>query len=192
MGVLIAGLVLFLGIHSVRIVADDWRTARIGDWGAGRWKALYSVASIVGLVLVVWGYGLARQHPVVLWNPPAWTRPVAGVLVLLAFVLLAAGRVPGNAIKARVHHPMVLAVKTWAFAHLLANGTLADLVLFGPFLVWAILSFRAARRRDAAAGTVYPEGTLGRTFAAVAAGVLVWALFAFSLHARLIGMQPLP
>ena len=192
MDVLIAGLVLFLGIHSVRIVADDWRTARIAAWGAGRWKALYSVASIVGLLLVVWGYGLARQHPVVLWNPPAWTRPVAGVLVLLAFVLLASGRVPGNAIKARVHHPMVLAVKTWALAHLLANGTLADLVLFGPFLVWAIFSFRAARRRDVAAGTVYPEGSLGRTAAAVAAGVLMWAVFAFYLHARLIGMQPLP
>jgi uncharacterized membrane protein len=192
MGVLIAGLVLFLGIHSVRIVADDWRTARIAAWGPGRWKGLYSLASIVGLVLVVWGYGLARQHPVVLWNPPAWTRPVAGVLVLLAFVLLAAGRVPGNSIKARVHHPMVLGVKTWAFAHLLANGTLADVVLFGPFLLWAIFSFRAARRRDAAAGTAYPDGTPGRTFAAVAAGVVAWAVFAFYLHARLIGMQPLP
>ncbi len=192
MGVLIAGLVLFLGIHSVRIVADDWRTARIAAWGPGRWKGLYSLAAIAGLVLVVWGYGLARQHPVVLWNPPSWTRPVAGVLVLLAFVLLAAGRVPGNSIKARVHHPMVLGVKTWAFAHLLANGTLADVVLFGPFLLWAIFSFRAARRRDAAAGTVYPEGSTGRTVAAVAAGVVVWAVFAFYLHARLIGMQPLP
>jgi len=192
MGVLIVGLVLFLGIHSVRIVADEWRTARIAAWGPGRWKALYSITSIVGLVLVVWGYSLARQHPVVLWTPPSWTRPVAGVLVLLAFVLLAAGQVPGNSIKARVHHPMVLGVKTWAFAHLLANGTLADAVLFGPFLLWAILSFRAARRRDAAAGTVYPEGSTGRTVAAVAAGVVAWAVFAFYLHARLIGMQPLP
>ena len=110
--------------------------------------------------------------------------------VLLAFVLLAAAYVPRNGIKARVHHPMVLSVKLWAFAHLLANGTLADVLLFGSFLVWAVLSFRAARRRDRAAGTRYPAGSLAATLATVVIGGVAWALFAFRLHEWLIGVRP--
>jgi len=120
MGVLILGLVLFLGVHSVRIVANDWRTQVIAQRGEGAWKGLYSVLSVVGLVLVVWGYGLARQQPVVLWVPPVATRHIAALLTLVAFILLTAPYVPRNGIKARLHHPMVLGVKVWAFAHLTA------------------------------------------------------------------------
>ena len=145
---LILGLLLFLGLHSVRVFAEPWRLTVRARLGENTWKGLYSLLSLLGLVLVVWGYGLARAQPVVLWTVPAWTRHLAAPLTLLAFVLLVAAYVPGNALKARLHHPMVLGVKLWALAHLLANNTLADLLLFGGFLLWSVLSFRAARARD--------------------------------------------
>ena len=190
MGVLILGLVLFLGMHSARIVAEDARGRFIAQRGAGAWKGLYTVVSIAGFVLIAWGYGLARQQPVVLWASPVWVRHLASLLTLLAFVLLAAAYVPRNGLKARLHHPMVLGVKTWALAHLLANNTLADVMLFGGFLVWAALSFRAARARDRAAQAVYPPGTLAGTLVAVVAGVVAWAAFAFWAHGAWIGVRP--
>lgn len=190
MGILILGLVLFLGVHSVRIVADGWRSATIARIGEGAWKGVYSVLSIAGFVLIVWGYGLARQAPVVLWSPPVAMRHVASLLTLLAFVLLFAAYVPRNAIKAKLKHPMVLAVKVWAFAHLLSNGTLADVLLFGAFLLWAVLDFRSARGRDRAAGTVYPAGTMAGTAGAVVVGVAAWVAFALWLHAAWIGVAP--
>jgi uncharacterized membrane protein len=191
MTMLVLGLVLFLGVHSVRIVAEGWRGRVIGRLGEGPWKGLYSLVSIVGFVLLVWGYGLARQQPVVLWTPPRGMAHLAALLTLVSFVLLAAAYVPRNQIKARLHHPMVLGVKVWALAHLLANGNLADVVLFGAFLLWAVLSFRAARQRDRAAATVYPAGTAAGTAAAVAVGLVAWAAFAFWAHERLIGVRPL-
>jgi uncharacterized membrane protein len=148
------------------------------------------VASIVGFALIVWGYSAARQDPVALWAPVLWARHLASLLTLVAFVLLAAAYVPGNGIKAKLHHPMVLGVKTWAFSHLLANHTLADLLLFGGFLVWAALSFRAARGRDREAGTVYPPGSAARTAIAVVVGLFAWAVFAFWAHGALIGIRP--
>jgi uncharacterized membrane protein len=190
MTVLIVGLVLFLGAHSVRIFADGWRSAQIAKRGEGPWKGLYSLVSIAGFGLIIWGFGLARQDPVVLWAPLAWTRHVAALLVLIAFVLLAAAYVPRNAIKARLHHPMVLGVKVWAFAHLIANHTLADVVLFGSFLVWAVLDFRAARARDRAGAVTYPAGTTGATLVTVVAGVVAYGVFALWLHAWLFGVRP--
>jgi uncharacterized membrane protein len=187
---LILGLLLFLGAHSVRIVADDWRTRVRARLGEGPWKGGYTVVSLAGLALVAWGYGLARQSPVILWDTPVWTRHLAALATLVAFVLLAASQVPGNGIKARLHHPMVLGVKVWALAHLLANNTLADLVLFGSFGVWAVFSFRAARARDRAAATVYPPGRAVPTAVAVVGGVVAWAVFAFWLHGMWIGVRP--
>ena len=189
--VLILGLVIFLGLHSVRIVADGWRAQTITRIGAQPWKGLYSLVSIVGFGLIVWGFGLARQQPVQWWSPPPAMRHVAALLTLLAFVLLAAAYVPGNGIKARLHHPMVLAVKVWALAHLLANGNAAHVVLFGAFLVWAALNFSAARRRDRAAATVYPAGNAAATVGVLIVGVVAWAVFAFWLHGWLIGVRPL-
>ena len=191
MSYLVLGLVLFLGVHSVRIVADGWRTQMRARLGEGAWKGLYSVASVVGLVLVVWGYGLARQQPVVLWNPPVGMRHAASLLTLIAFVLLAAAYVPRNVFKARLHHPMVLSVKVWALAHLISNGNLADVVLFGGFLVWAIFDFRAARQRDRALGTSTPSGTLAGTAMTGVLGLVAWAAFAFWGHALLIGVSPM-
>jgi uncharacterized membrane protein len=190
MTVLILGLIVFLGAHSVRIVADNWRTAQIKRLGEGPWKGIYSLVSIAGFGLIIWGFGLARQQPVVLWVAPDAMRQVAALLTLIAFVLFAAAYVPRNSIKSRLHHPMVLSVKTWAFAHLLTNGRLADVLLFGAFLAWAVVCFIVERKRDRAALTQYPAGTAGATAATVAVGAAGWALFAFWLHGLLIGVRP--
>jgi len=190
MSVLILGLIVFLGAHSVRIVADDWRSAQVARLGAGGWKGMLALASLAGFVLIVWGFGQTRLDPVVLWHPPTWTRHVAGLLTLVAFVLVAAAYVPGNHLKAAVGHPMVAGVKVWAFAHLLANGTLADVVLFGSLLAWAVIDFVSARRRDRAAGVRYPPGLAARDVLAAVIGVAAWAAFAFYLHGRLFGVRP--
>jgi uncharacterized membrane protein len=190
MTVLILGLLIFLGAHSVRMVAEPWRAAQIARLGQNGWKGLFALVSAIGLVLVVWGYGMARGHPIVLWTPPTWARHVAALLTVPAFILLAAAYVPGNRIKAVLGHPMVAGVKIWALAHLLANGTLAAVVLFGAFLIWAIADFASARRRDRAAGTTYPAGTLARDVVVFVIGLASWALFAFLLHGWLIGMRP--
>ena len=187
---LLAGLLLFLGVHSTRVFADNWRNQTRERLGALPFKGIYSLLSLVGLVLLVWGYGVARQQPVVLWNPPVATRHLAALLTLFAFVLLAATYVPGNQIKARLHHPMVLGVKVWALAHLLANGTLGSVLLFGSFLVWAIVLFAASRRRDRREHTVYARGNARATGITVVVGVLAWAAFAFWLHRALIGVAP--
>lgn len=188
---LVIGLVLFLGVHSVRIVSDGWRSQMLTRLGDGPWKGVYSLVSAVGLALIVWGYGLARQQPVVLWVPPVGMRHAAALLTLVAFVLLAATYVPRNGIRARLHHPMVLGVKVWALAHLLSNGTVADVLLFGGFLLWAVASFRAARQRDRAERTVYAPGTGAATGITVVVGAAAWAAFAFWAHAWLIGVAPL-
>ena len=190
MTLLILGLVLFLGVHSVRVFAEGWRGGVRARLGEGAYKGLYTLASVAGLVLIVWGYGVARQQPVVLWLPPVWTRHLAALLTVPAFILLVAAYVPGNSIKAKMHHPMVLGVKVWALAHLLANGTLADVLLFGGFLVWAGLSFRAARQRDRAGQVSYPAGRMGPTLVTLGVGLAAWAGFAFWAHAVLIGVRP--
>ena len=191
MTLLIFGLVLFLGVHSVRIVAEGFRARQIARLGDNAWKGLYTLASIAGFALIVWGFGQARLQPLVLWATPPWLMHVAALLTLPAFVLLAAAYVPGNGIKARLHHPMVLGVKVWAFAHLLANNTLADVLLFGSFLLWSVLSFRAAKARDRAAGTSDAPGTASRTLATVAIGIAAWAAIAFWGHAAFISVRPL-
>ncbi|MEP6998101.1 MAG: NnrU family protein [Betaproteobacteria bacterium] len=190
MSLLILGLIVFLGAHSLRIFADSWRTAQVARMGEGPWKGLYSLVSIAGFVLLIWGFGRARADTTVLWQPPSWTHYVAALFTLVAFVLVVAAYVRGTRIKSVLHHPMILGAKSWAFGHLIANGTLADVVLFGGFLVWAIVDFGASRRRDRAVATVYPAGTAGRDAIAIAIGVLAWAVFAFYLHERWIGVLP--
>ncbi len=190
MSLLILGLVLFLGAHSVRIFADGWRTQMVQRLGASGWKGLYAVLSLIGFVLICYGYGAARQQPVVLWAYMTWPRHLAALLTLPAFVMLAAAYVPGNIIKATLKHPMVLGVKLWAFAHLLANNTLADVLLFGGFFVWAVLDFRSARQRDRASQVVYPPGRLAPTLVAVGVGISAWAAFAFWAHTAWIGVRP--
>ena len=187
---LIVGLLLFLGVHSTRVFANDWRNQTLARIGEKPFKGIYALLSIVGFVLLVWGYGQARQQGVMLWNPPVATRHLASLLTLIAFMLLAAAYVPGNQIKAKLHHPMVLGTKVWALAHLLANGSLADVVLFGSFLLWSVLLFAASRRRDRRLQTVYAPGNAGATALTVAVGAVAWAVFAFWLHRVLIGVSP--
>lgn len=187
---LITGLLVFLVLHSTRIVADDARTRFIAARGEMAWKGIYALVSIIGLALIIYGYAEARTAPIPLWQPPAWTRLVAALLTLPALIMIVAAYVPGNGIKARLKHPMLLGTKLWAFAHLLSNGTLADLFLFGGFLVWAVFCFRACRQRDRAAGTVYASRGVMRTIVAVVVGTIAWFVFAMYLHAILIGVAP--
>jgi uncharacterized membrane protein len=190
MPILILGLVLFLGVHSVHMLAPGWRKRAIARIGFLPWKGLYAVAAIVGLALIVIGFGMARTSPHLLYAPPAWLRHLNALFTLAAFVLVAAAYVPRNHFKAKVGHPMLAGVKLWALGHLLATGFLHDVVLFGAFLAWAVGDFAASRRRDRIAGTVYPVGTLAGDAMAVFAGVAAWAIFAFLLHQRLIGASP--
>jgi uncharacterized membrane protein len=188
MTILALGLFLFLGIHLSRALAPAWRDAQVARLGDKGWKGLYTVASLAGFGLVLWGFSLARQNPVVLWPRIPGMNHLAALLTLFAFVLLAAAYVPRNHLKAKLRHPMTLAVKVWALAHLMANNTLADVMLFGSFLVWAVLVFRAARRRTEPA----PQpGTAAGTALTVVVGAAAWAAFAFWGHAALIGVRPL-
>jgi uncharacterized membrane protein len=189
--ILILGLLIFLGVHSLRIFADGWRERQIARLGAKRWKGLFALVSVIGFVLICWGFGLARQQPVVLYVPPLWLRHLNALFTLIAFVLFFAARVPGNHFKAKLGHPQVLAVKVWAFGHLLATGMLHDVVLFGAFLLWAIVLFAVSRRRDRLAGTTYPAGTVRGDALTVLIGLVAWVIFACWLHLWLIGVSPM-
>lgn len=191
MSVLILGLLIFLGVHSLRIFANDWRNRQLARLGEKRWKGLYALVSLVGFALICWGFGLARQHPVILYVPPMALRHLNALFTLIALVLVAAAYVPHNHAKQRLGHPMVAGVKVWAFGHLLAVGMLHDVVLFGSFLLWAVVLFVVSRRRDRLAGTVYPSGTLRGDVLTVLVGVAMWAAFAFWLHLWLFGVNPL-
>ena len=186
---LLIGLVLFLGIHSVSIVARPWRDAQIAQRGEGAWKGLYTVVSLIGFVLIVYGYGVARQSPVVLYAPPSWTRHLALLLMLPVFPLLFASSLPGR-IKTAAKHPMLLATKLWAVAHLVANGTLADVLLFGGFLAWAVADRISVKRRPQPAAAVEPARPINDVIALVG-GLLVYAVFVIWAHAWLIGVSPL-
>jgi len=186
---LLGGLFLFLIPHSLRIVADGWRTRMIARIGLLSWKAGYALVSLAGFALIVIGYADARTS-LVLYDPPHFTRYIAGLLMLIALVLVAAAYVPRNHFKTALGHPMAAGVKLWAFAHLLSNGRLSDVILFGAFLAWSVMSFIAARRRDRAAGTVYPQGDEMRTMLTVIAGVGAWAVLVSGLHQVLIGVPP--
>lgn len=190
MGLLILGMVLFFAPHSVRLVADGWRSATIARIGMSAWKGLYTLVAIVGLIVLIYGYGAARADPTVLWTPPAWGRHATALLTLIAFILVAATYIPGTHIRERIGHPMLAGVKAWALGHLLSNGTLADLLLFGVFLVWAIVQFVVSRRRDRAEGRTRPAAGWGRDVAAVVVGVVATGVFAMWLHVPLIGVRP--
>lgn len=191
MALLILGLLIFLGVHSTRIFAEGWRAQMIQRIGPMPWKGLYTVFSIVGLVVIVVGFRHARQESTVLYVTPDWMKHVTAVLMMVAFILFVAAYVPKNWFKAKFHHPQVLSVKTWAFAHLLSVGVVADVVLFGAFLVWSVVLFAASRRRDRENHTVYPPGNAVGTTLAIAFGLIAWSVFALLLHGPLIGVRPL-
>lgn len=196
---LILGLVLFLGAHSVRIFADDWRSRTIEAWGEKTFKGIYAVVSLVGFYALIVGYSEARMQPFVIWQPPIATRHISVLLMLFASILLVATYIPRNHFKVRMGHPMILSVKVWALSHLLANGNLADLVLFGTFLAWSVLIFRVSRARDRANAAAQsmeelaqaPQAKLTATLAAFVLGALLWASITFHLHALVVGISPM-
>lgn len=187
---LVAGLVVFLGTHWVGAIAPRWREAQIARIGERRWKGAYSLVSIVGFVLLIWGYGRARADAVVLWTPPTWAPHATALLTVVAFVLVVSAYVPQTHFRTWLGHPMTAGVGAWALGHLLANGTLRDVILFGAFLVWSIAVYASRRRRDREAGVVYPPGRLARDAVAIAVGVVAALVFALFLHGPLIGVRP--
>lgn len=189
MGYLVLGLVLFLGVHSVSIVAPDWRdrtAARLGN----AWRGIYSLVTVAGLVGIVWGYRSARQIPVVLYAPAPWTEYVTALLMLPVFPLFIAAYFPGR-IKSATQHPMLVSVMLWALAHLITTGILANVVLFGSFLVWAVVdrisfTWRTQRPIPGAPSTKLNDGI------AIVVGLVFYVIFEHWLHVRWIGVQPLP
>lgn len=194
--VLILGLLLFLGVHSVSIVAPAGRDRLVAKMGEGAWKGLYSLVSAVGLGLIVWGYGLARENPVLVYSLPGGMRHLAALVLLPVFVLLLAAYLPGR-IQRATKHPMLLAVKLWALGHLLAQsvtgGSLADILLFGGFLLWAAAD-RVSLKRRAQAGTLRTVPVLPASGAndliAVVGGLALYVLTVMWAHAALFGVRP--
>lgn len=188
MSMLLLGLVVFLGVHSVSIVAPAWRDAMAARLGVGAWKGLYSLVSLVGFALLLKGYALARLEPSLVWVPPAGLRHVAALLMLPVFPLLFATYLPGR-IRAAAKHPMLVAVKLWALAHLLANGMLADILLFGSLLVWAVLDRISLKRRAPRATPAAPANPVNDILAVVL-GLAVYVLFVMGGHRTLFGVAP--
>jgi hypothetical protein len=198
---LISGLVLFLGAHSTRIFADKWRTRTIQAWGDKPFKAVCALVSLLGFYGLIVGYAQVRLEPFVVWQPPIATRHISVLLMLFASILLVAAYIPSNHFKVRLGHPMVLSVKVWALAHLLSNGNLADVILFGAFLAWSVLNFKSARARDRASAEMQVQVLVDRvpstlpklaaTLGTVVVGAGLWALITFVLHARVVGVSPL-
>jgi uncharacterized membrane protein len=189
MAVLIIGLAIFLGVHSIAIVSPELRNGAVQRFGEGVWKGLYGLISLAGFVLIIYGFGLARHSPVVLYAPPSWMRHVAFLLMLPVFPLLVAAYLPGR-IKSATKHPMLAAVKFWAFAHLLANGSLADVLLFGGFLAWAVLDRISLKRRPPQTLRTAPAGPFNDAIAVVL-GLALYGLFIGWAHVRLFGVSPL-
>lgn len=186
----IAGLILFFGIHAVAIVAPGWRDRMAKQLGDLPWKGLYSLVAIAGFVLLAWGYGIARQTPVILYDTPYWMRHVAALLMVPVFPLLLAAYMPGR-IKATLKHPMLIATKTWALAHLLVNGGLHDVLLFGGFLAWAVAVRISLKRRPVRPIPAFPP-TKFNDISAVALGLILYFAFVKWLHVEWIGVVPLP
>lgn len=186
---LIVGLILFLGVHSVSIVNEPWRDRMSSRLGEMTWKGIYAIVSLVGMVLIVYGYGVARYDPLILYSPPVWLRHVAILFLLPVFPLLLAAYLPGRIQKA-LKHPMLVAVKLWAFAHLLANGALADLLLFGGFLAWAVAERISLKHRTPRPIIGAPESNKNDIIA-VLGGLLVYAVIVLWLHRQLIGVPVL-
>ncbi|HRX70862.1 MAG: NnrU family protein [Candidatus Competibacteraceae bacterium] len=188
MSVLILGLVLFLAVHSISIVNEPWRDRLAASIGERLWQGLYSLASLIGFSFIVWGYGLARQEPMPLYLPPAWLRHIALLLMVPVFPLLLAVYLPG-CIQAKVKHPMLAATKLWAFAHLLANGMLADVLLFGSFLAWAVV-YRISIKRRVAHPVLGAPPSRWNDWIAVIGGLALYVAFVLWLHLWLIGVAP--
>jgi uncharacterized membrane protein len=191
MTLLVLGLVVFLGLHSTRIISESGRERAIARIGEGPWKGIYSLVSVVGFVLIVWGFARARYDAAQVWTPPAGARHITMLLMLVALILFASFIFKRSHIAVMTHHPMLWSVLLWSAGHLFANGSAADLVLFGAFFVWSAADLVSSYARDRRNGVVYPEPQLGATAGAVVAGLVVYALLIGGLHLWLFGVSPL-
>ncbi|KQV64571.1 NnrU family protein [Rhizobium sp. Root1220] len=192
MTLLIVGIILFLGLHLLRVVAPVLRRSMIASLGENGWKIGYSIASILTLILLIYGFGQARLVTGVLYNPPVWMAHIAITLMLIAMICLVASLLPAGHIAVKTKHPMVLSVKIWALSHLLANGETSSVLLFGAFLGWGvILRISLKRRQRAGEVTLRPFVSAKYDLYAVILGAVAWALITFKLHELLIGVSPL-
>ena len=192
MTLLIVGIILFLGLHLLRVVAPVLRRSMIASLGENGWKIGYSIASILTLILLIYGFGQARLVTGVLYNPPVWMAHIAITLMLIAMICLVASLLPAGHIAVKTKHPMVLSVKIWALSHLLANGETSSVLLFCAFLGWGvILRISLKRRQRAGEVTLRPFVSAKYDLYAVILGAVAWALITFKLHELLIGVSPL-
>ena len=195
MTLLVLGLILFIGIHAVTILRTQ-RAALIGRLGEGGYKGLYSLVSFAGLILIVWGYVSYRAGGYIpVWEPPRWTRHLALTLMLPVFPLLIGAYVPGR-IKAVLKHPMLVAIKLWALAHLLANGDLGSVLLFGSLLAWAVAARISLKRRSelsVVSAALAPDAATARRndIIAIVAGLAIYAVLVWRGHVWLFGVSPL-
>ena len=186
MSILISGLILFLGMHSISIVAPEWRDRVVARIGLPLWQGAYSVLALIGLVLIVAGYGAARSQPTFLYLLPRWTHAIAETLMLPVFPLLLATYLPGT-IRTVTRHPMLVAVKLWAVAHLIANGSVADVLLFGSILAWAVLDRISLKRRPLRPLRTAPAGKFNDLIVVVV-GIAIYVAMLNGGHAWLIGV----
>ncbi len=189
MTLLLLGIVIFLGVHLIPALPEI-REQLIARFGRNLYRGLFSALAALGFVLIVWGF--ARAPFLQVWSPPGWTRYVAMVLMLPVFVLLIAAYLPGK-IKQTVKHPFLVAIKTWALAHLIANGDLASIILFGSFLAYAVIDRVALKHRSATGLVTVGEApdSPRNDIIAVAGGLTFYVIFLIWLHPLLIGVPAL-
>lgn len=190
MNVLITGLIIFFAVHSISIVNDPWRNRMQRAAGPWIWKGVYSLVAIIGFVLIIRGYILAGQNPILLYAPPPWLHYPALILLLPVFPLLLAVYLPGR-LQTLARHPMLVATMLWAVAHLLINGRLSDLLLFGAFGIWASLDFTSLQGRVPHPVPALPP-TAFNDVIAIILGLGLYAAFLFGVHDWLIGVPVLP
>jgi uncharacterized membrane protein len=183
----ILGLLIFLGTH-VFVSMRDRRAALVARIGEGPYRGLFSLVSIVGIVLIGYGFATYRAAgPIMLWYPPGWTRHIVVALMWPASILVAAAYIPGN-IKRVLKHPMLVGVKTWAFAHLCANGDLGGIVLFGSVLAWAVYDRITLKRRKDAGAPPIPVGGSRNDIIAIVIGTIIYLALGFVFHPIVIGV----
>ena len=200
MEMMILGLVLFLGTHSIRIFSPDRRLHLIERIGQKAYKGIYTLVSLIGIVLIVKGHDNALATLNWGWTPPVFTKHITLLLMLFAIIMLVSTYIPNNHIKAKLKHPMILSVKVWAFAHLIANGEGANVILFGSFLVWAVLDFRSVRQRDRLDTQLSPnedsrvavqtKKSVASTLSCIFVGTVIWVAMIVYLHNLLFGVYP--
>lgn len=186
MVILALGLFIFMALHLVP-TSPELKSKLVGSFGEIGYKILMSIGSLVGLVLIIWGYGEARFDTFDIWEPPHWMRHVTALFMIPVFPLLVESQLPGK-LKAKISHPMLMAVKIWAFSHLLANGDAASMLLFGTFLMYGVYAMISAKKRQRAGLATVTVGSARNDIIALVVGLVIYGAFAVWGHPYLIGV----